>query len=314
MRKTKKMVWAVLAAVVAIAIIILIVVLLVNKNVVLESKVNLRFDVNTNIPSGELNSVRKHLYGTIRNNTNDFNEDVTYYGVVRNYQESLADYNNTAIFIVDFDDIKQSYTVSVLWPDPNDGSPNVMISCPILDSKYPATKCVTEANSSTEIVSYLPYVSKTDFGMEYKVIGDYSNGGLYLSVEVNSCGNTAIAEKTLDEVKSWILSYRMNPDNYLFFVPTNLCDEDITLPYSYIQANHADTNDENVNKKLPYFIPNMYNVYPVVDEDNNVVSIKAEVSGCTDFQTEPMTEEVNEYLEKNGISYPVEFEYCVGQN
>ena len=97
----------------------------------------------------------------------------------------------------------------------------------------------------------------------------------------------------------------------MIYAPTNVCSTGGVSSSTHTSAGTADTNDTNVNANLPYFVPNIYKVYPVVDENNNVVSIKAELSGCTDYQTNPQEEQVMEYLNSKNISYPVEFEYCV---
>lgn len=315
-KKTKKL-WiiGVVSTLIIICVVIAIAIISKTANIESSSNIKLEFDVDTSIPKEELEKVCEYLSGVIRDNTDDFDESATYYGIVRNYKESGVK-NGTANFIVDFDDIKQSYAVSVSWPSLDDGSPNIVISCPILDSKYPEAECITEANSSTEIIGYLPHKDWTSSGVEFEVVGNYSNGGLYLSVNVEACGDAEVIEDAIKRTKDWISFRGMNPDDYLFYAPTNLCDKEdyVGDGYFYMSANHATTDDEKVNEKLPYFVPNMYNIYPITDFVGNVISIKAEISGCTEFQTEPMEEQVNEYLETNGIFYPVEFEYCVEQN
>ncbi|MBR3252870.1 hypothetical protein IKF84_02255 [Candidatus Saccharibacteria bacterium] len=305
--------WQKVAIPLAILLFLAAIVVGVVVNLPSEPKVKIEFSEGQNIPTGELRKIRENLSGTIERNTENFDKNVTYVGQARDYEEEVDGNTTTAIFIVDFDAIKQSYSVLVTWPDPDDGSPNIYISCPILDSKYPETKCVTEANSSTDLIAYLPYSGSTASGVGYGIVSGYNDNGLYLTVKVESCGDNKKVEEGIEAAKEWISSLGINPDDYLFFAPTDICNGKTTedIPYSYVIANHAKTNDENVNKYLPYFIPNMYNVYPVVDESNNVTTIKAEISGCTDYQADPMEEQVHDYLNGYGISYPVEFEYCV---
>ena len=306
-------VWQRVAVVMGPLVLIGIVIVAIMVNFLSEPKVRIEFSGNRNIPTGELRDIRERLSGVIEANTENFDGNTVYVGKARDYKEEVDGEFTTATFIVDFDDIKQSYLVTVTWPDPDDGSPNMYISCPILDSKYPETKCVTEANSSTEIISYLPYTGKLADGRKYEMTYNYSNNGYYITVNVDSCGDTKIVEEALKEAKNWLGGFGFDLSNYLFFAPTDICNGVASkdIPYSYVIANHATTNDENVNKYLPYFIPGMYNVYPVVDENNNVTSIQAELSGCTDYQTDPMEEQVHDYLNGYGINYPVEFEYCV---
>lgn len=291
MKKRNIILSIVLIIVAAIAIIVTAIVV----NVLNEPKVEISFENSNNIPSGELRKVRENLSSAIRKNTTDFDSNKVYQGAATNYNEEVADEMTTASFIVNFDEIRESYFVSVTWPDSNDGSPNLMIACALLDGKYPETPCETEANSSFDIVSYLPYTGLTDAGESYTVNAEYNNDGeLYLDIKTDGD-----AEKTLMAAKSWISGLGFDANELQYFVKAD----------KYIQTNNANTSDENVNQNLPYFLPNMFKVYPVVD--NGVVStIKAEIAGCTDAQTDEAEAQILEYLNAHGINYPVEFEYC----
>lgn len=280
-----------LAPIIAIAVAIVLVAILMNPR----TNVNIRFSEKTNIPGAEMIQIRKRLADVIRDNTADYSDSTIYDGVARDYNEYAEDGTTTASFVVDFDAIKESYAVDVLWPDPDDGSPNIIVSCPLADSKYPETPCATETNSTSEIIGYLPYEGTTDAGDKYEVNGEYTGGKLYLEIETNGDAVTA-----LTATKKWMSLLGFDPDDYLFYVVNG----------SYVQANHSKTNDANVNEKLPYFIPNVFYVYPVTDATGNVESIQADIAGCTDYQTDSAEEEINNYLNRNGISYPVEFEYC----
>lgn len=276
-----------------------------------EPKVEITFSEKNNIPGGELKNIRKNLVGVIKNNTKDFDSNTIYKGNARDYKETNLDDFSTAEFIVDFDDIKESYKVSVTWPDPNDGVPNIVISCPLLESKYLETPCATEDNSSTNIVNFLPYSGKLDNGEEYKIVSKYDNGNPYVEIDVNSCGNEAILNKAFEAAKKWVSSIYLDLGDYLVYVPGDVCENDTMMAnFPYLQVNHAKTNDEKVNKYLPYFVPGAYNVYPVVNDDNNVVSISAKVPGCYEYQMEPGKEFVNGYLKNHGIDYPVNFQEC----
>lgn len=291
-----------------IIIIVVVSVILIIKS---EPKVEISFDEKVNIPGEELKNARAKLVNVIRNNTENFNKNIVYKGVARDYTENKADDFTTAEFIVDFDSISESYKVSITWPDPNDGSPNIFISCPLLDSKYPETPCATEANDSKDILNYLPHDGKLDSGESYSVVGKYDGGESYVEVKVESCGNEAILNKALEAARKWISSIYLNPDDYRIYVPGDICKNNkMMTSFPYVQANHAKTNNENVNKYLPYFVPDAYNVYPVVNENNDVVSIFAKVPGCGGYQRDLGVEFVNEYLKNHGINYPVDFAEC----
>ena len=67
--------------------------------------------------------------------------------------------------------------------------------------------------------------------------------------------------------------------------------------------------DQNILDNLPYFIPNSFDVYATHDDNGNII-IRADLIGCTDYQTEPLEEQVIEYLKSKNIQYPVQFTYC----
>ena len=281
--------------IVGLVAVIVIIVVAVVLAIGAEPNVKINFGNGVNIPGAEIKKVREKLVDVIHNNTTDFNSKTIYVGDARDYKETTADKTTTANFIVDFDSISQSYAVSVTWPDLDDGLPNVTISCPLLKSKYPKTLCKTEVNSSSDIIGYLQYKGELTSGKDYKITAKYDNGKLYLDIDTDGDANEA-----MEASKKWISSIGLNPDDYKFFVSGK----------QYVQANNAKTKDTNVNKNLPYYMPGLYNVYPVTDESGNVTAIKAELSGCTDAQSDPQEEDVNAYLKSHGINYPVEFEYC----
>ena len=282
----------ILVGVVAVIVIVIVAVMFIIGS---EPKVEIVFDEKNNIPSGEIKKVREKLVDVIRNNTENFDSTVVYRGIANNYKETSKDKTNTANFVVDFDSISESYKVSVTWPDPNDGSPNIVISCALLDGKYPETKCMTESNSSSDITGYLPYIGEDADGKKYKISAKYDGGDLYLEIKTNGDAGQAVIA-----AKKWLNSLNFNPDDYLLYISSK----------QYLQINHAKTSDANVNKNLPYFMPGVYYVYPVVNDNNQVTSIRARLAGCTDAQTDPEETTVKEYLSSNKINYPVEFEYC----
>ncbi|MBQ6410132.1 hypothetical protein IJI18_02665 [Candidatus Saccharibacteria bacterium] len=259
-------------------------------------KVEIVFDEKNNIPTEEMKKIREKMLDVIRDNTENFDSTVVYRGAATDYRETSEGKTSTASFVVNFDTISESYKVSVVWPDPEDGSPNIIISCALLDGEYPKTPCTTESNSSSDILGYLPYVGEDAAGRKYEIVARYDDEKLYLEIKTDGDMDEAVTA-----VKDWMKKLNFNPDNYLLYIQSR----------QYIQVNHAKTKDVNVNKYLPYFIPAKYYIYPIVDGNSDVTSIRAELGACTEAQIEPAEELVREYLSSNGINYPIEFEYCV---
>lgn len=294
-----------------LAIILVVVAVIYANNV--EPKVKIVFENTVNIPSDELMAIRKKMVGVIEGNTEAFDDNTIYVGKARGYQEETIDGETTATFVVDFDEIKQSYQVEVTWPNPDDGSPNIYITCPLLDSKYPETKCATEFNSSADIISYLPYSGMLSSGKEYTVIPNYEYGMLYLEIRVDACGDKTILDKTSEAVRDWLNTINFDPDDYVLYVVPNICNgEEIDFDFEndYVRANYAKTNDQNINKILPYYIPHEFYIYPAVDNNNNVTSVKVKVGACREYQIDFAKDFATRYLMANGINYPVEFDEC----
>lgn len=303
-------VWQKTSLIVGILAIVAIITAIIIINVSSEPKVKIEFADKQDIPAKELREIREYLVNVIESNTEKTSNSITYVGKARDYNEEVVDDFTTATFIVDFDEIKQSYKVMVTWPDPNDGSPNIYISCPLSETKYPGTPCTTETNDSSDLANYLPHSGTLGSGEKYTVEDSYDDGELYIEVKVNSCGNETILNEALSQAKEWMLSINIDPDNYRIYVPGNICGDKPLSSAPYIQANHAKTADKNVNAHLPYYVPNTYFVYPVVDDNDNVTSIRAKIPGCFEYQREPGVTHVMEYLNSAGINYPVEFLEC----
>lgn len=292
------------AGIVILIVAIVIVCIFIIKT---DAQVNLKFDTKTNIPEKEMVKIKKQLALVILDNSDKTNEHGTYDGVVRDYQENSSGKTSTATFIADFDKIRQSYKVEITWPDPELDSPNIIVSCPLADSKFPDTPCRTEVNSTSEIVGYLPYKGTLDSGKEYTVDVKYDGSGMYLNVAIDACGGTKDANVALAGAKEWVSSLNKNADDFVYYLDAKTCKNQT----NYVQANHAKTNDANVNENLPYFVPNMYKAYPLTDDEGNVIAIKIEIKGCTDYQTDSAEQKIKEYLQTKKIQYPTQIEYCV---
>lgn len=282
----------ILAGILAVIVIVIVAVVFIAGS---EIKVEIVFNEKNNIPSGEMKKIREQMLGVIRDNTENFDSTVVYRGVATDYRETSEGKTTTANFVVDFDSILESYKVAVTWPDPDDGSPNIIISCALLDGKYPETSCMTETNSSSDIVGYLPYTGEDAVGEKYKITANYDGGNLYL--EIKSNGDI---EQAVTAAKEWLKKLDFDPDDYLLYAASK----------QYVQVNHAKTKDTNVNKYLPYFIPTKYYIYPVVDDNNNITSIHADLGACTDTQVELAEKVARDYLSSKNINYPIEFGYC----
>lgn len=199
--------------------VIILVIIAIILTIVLNPGINVKisFSEKTNIPSSEMERVREKLMTTIRSNTADFNTHIIYEGEAREYNESEAEGTTTANFIVDFDSVQESYLVSVFWPNTDIGAPNIIISCPLFNFKYPSTICNTESNSSLFIDGYLPYIGKTDSGKKYKLDTAYDkNKNMYLAVQVELGESDVVIKEALDAAKKWVESIGFEVKDFTF--------------------------------------------------------------------------------------------------
>lgn len=211
--------WQKVTIVVGIIAVVVFVAAIIINTLLSEPKVTIKFDERINIPPEELKRVRMKLVDAIRENTEGYNKEITYVGNARDYKEISDGSLNNASFIVDFNSIRESYNVSVTWPNPDDGSPNILISCPLLASKYPTTPCKTEMNSSSEIENYLPYIGSTELGKKYKIVGRYfDDGKLYLDIQVGLNGSDEEMNQALVAAKEWIEEIGFDANEYTFTV------------------------------------------------------------------------------------------------
>ena len=304
-----------ISSLIFISLIIIISIILINN-----SKSNINIDTTgtkISVPASEMKRVYNKLSGTIKNNLDDFDENKEYKGTIDQYEEKLGEKKNTATFLVNFDEIKQSYRVNVMWPNAQNMS-DISITCPIQDSKYPDTPCKTEANSTSDISSYLPYYGTLDSGQNYTALYRYTGDKPFIEVDIDSCGDVSLINLALTKFKAFLSEKHFNPKDFNIFAPNSLCDGGAesssktksTSETFYYTGNPLSTKDQNINNALPFFVPSRYFVYPNTDEQGNITSIHADISGCTAYQATPMEERVKSYLNSHNINYTVEFSYC----
>ena len=130
-------------------------------------------------------------------------------------------------FILDVDRFQQSYRAYLAWSEdqktwlPED----TLVECAEVQlSKYPDVLCYGMYMNSDSIELYLPYFGKIDTGEEYTVKQRYyADGGPYLEIAIDSCGDKKILDAALADVKKWLINNKLDPEKYAFEVPSHYC-------------------------------------------------------------------------------------------
>lgn len=180
-----------------------------------------------NYPSAFSNQTRENLEVQLRrliNENLDVPERALVSAVIRDGSYTLDEGEvMTANFLVDIDEYKQTFLVSMSWSDIVDVYNNVLISCPEPDlMKYPNVECIAmyddtqdvENISDNSIYNALPIiVDDFDFekrlGIHYEIRG-YFNENNELVVVINNYSGGSY-EAGIQKIKE--AGY--NPDDYI---------------------------------------------------------------------------------------------------
>ena len=218
-----------------------IIVILLNVLIVVIAIVNIRPKVSEIIRVVEYNDLSVEIPET---NKEALSEQL-YYLLVKNFEvpdeagvatavirpETLESETDSGIvnvsFILDVDRFQQSYRAYLAWSEdqktwlPED----TLVECAEVQlSKYPDVLCYGMYMNSDSIELYLPYFGKIDTGEEYTVKQRYyADGGPYLEIAIDSCGDKKILDAALADVKKWLINNKLDPEKYAFEVPSHYC-------------------------------------------------------------------------------------------
>lgn len=173
-----------------------------------------------NLPKGYKKYIQDNI-GNILKENSIVDASETANAVVRegSYSESEKNGARTAEFIVDIENLRQSFAVTVVWAASTSADqekiedPNVTIECPYyLDVIYTDTKCLAQAPEQ-QIKRYLPhydYAGEVKYAVDLKKYADQ----MYLQVEIPSCGDSSLRESAVEGTKKWLKSRYLDPNDY----------------------------------------------------------------------------------------------------
>lgn len=140
-----------------------------------------------------------------------------YNAVIRegSYHEETNKNVSNASFIVDIEELRYSFEVSLSWPRGGDKYTDMSINvrCPYYtDVIYPDTKCVAE-KPMTQIGRYLPHNYYLDNGKRVHIDQSNFGGESHLLVYIDACKNKDLIDAAMNYTSSWIESLYMDPND-----------------------------------------------------------------------------------------------------
>jgi|GEM_PF-3517796 len=137
--------------------------------------------------------------------------------------------SQTTTFIVDIDELKLTYDVSIRLPEEDVA---VMITCPSPSlMKYSNTFCIGHDNSSsidTILGDYLPYTGFLDDERPYTIAKSLTDDNYpALSIYLSSCESENLDAQAISAAKSWINSLETGVSADIFtYQVINRCTEE----------------------------------------------------------------------------------------
>lgn len=213
----KAKIGAVIALLLVVAIILVITIPMNQADPQSDTLVNVEdFEDTTSVPDGYKNVIESSIGDMIRSqsdlSTLEFNDAAIRDGT---YHERVNGNDRSASFIVDIDSLHYSFAVNVSWVDKKNSlkDPNVVITCPhYLDVIYTDKKCIAQS-PRTQLERYLPHYGKVR-GVKYAVNFQQEVDSSYLRIEVPACNDPALIEEAKTDVKKWIKSIYLDPNDY----------------------------------------------------------------------------------------------------
>ena len=126
---------------------------------------------------------------------------------------------DTAEFIVDIEDYKQSYDAVLSWSDKVELAESARIECTTKDkSKYPDVDCYGMNTTSNSIESYLPHELYLEAGEKVELEYGFttSDGQDIVIITVSSCGNRGLEEEALSKTRSWVQKQGIKDENVFY--------------------------------------------------------------------------------------------------
>ena len=180
-------------------------------------------DTYVDMPKDAESFISDNIWQVIKNNVlNSDRNDIDV--VIRDgtYKETEHDDWIEASFIVDIDELKQSYTVNTGWSKDKSVVYEVVVDCPPVElMKYKETVCVGTFNDSGSLNLYLPYsvypddyTEGEDEAMAPEIYIDGDEAEKNIDIMVSICDAENFKNKAMDYLKTLPINLNEYTINY----------------------------------------------------------------------------------------------------
>lgn len=191
----------------------------------------------TTIPKDTSALIKAGLYDAIALNLPEDETPPTSGAIIRNntleewYDEKTnINYGN---FITDIESVGQSFSVHYEWTDDKNnaymsGYPVVITCAQESDRIYNVTSCSDSYHRADPFIDdfakkYLPYVTRTESGIDYNIIKDYLDTEPVIAVISYTCEGTKQANEVKKSSEAWLKSIDSEIDSSKI-IQKNYCD------------------------------------------------------------------------------------------
>ena len=179
-------------------------------------------DNNSSIPSDIRSNISEQIFYLLVNNQLASEDMNPVEATIRaeSYNETTEGNNTEAVFLVDIEELKQTFDVKVYWSNDGEIPNNIAIECPKKQFViYEGEKCLGMSTTHKTLEQYLPYTSTLSTGEKYAVYSTVNKSGeAIIEIAVNSCGNNEVIEKARDDVDEWLKENDFKSTDYEFSI------------------------------------------------------------------------------------------------
>lgn len=198
--------------IVVLSLIVLIVIMIIISNNVAKKDYDIvsisnYSELSQNPPNETKDHLKSGLYNLIKRhfdtrNTSGIKATIRPDSIINNTSGRIK----SVEFILDVDDYKQSYYVSMAWSDVEEVGEDISIECVSKDqSKYPDDVCYGRYYSSDSVMVYLPYSGQLPSGesFEAKYYGKNDNFET-ISITISGCGQSDLFDEAVADTKNYL--------------------------------------------------------------------------------------------------------------
>lgn len=219
---SRRMVIVGIAALFLILITIIIIVIINNSKPSYDTISITNFsELPTTPPEDNVYSLKRRLYGILSDHFSLDHISKPIEATIRpeSSMSGTQDGINRITFILDVDQLQQSYNVSLVWSNSAEIYEDTFLECTRRDeSKYPDVLCYGTYYNSDSPELYLPYDGKTPSRSAFTASFSHTDslGNDHISVLLHSCDDPDLKSEAVSATKDYLESSGFDPDKFIY--------------------------------------------------------------------------------------------------